>query len=547
MARVSWQRRDAPGTLFAPDAFVRLSEGFAQLASVMAVTLGPSQGPILNALSSGTVELLSDAGTIARRVVEVPNRGRNAGAMILRHLAWRMHEQFGDGAATAAVLARAMVREAGGRIAAGIDPMSIRDDLERALPVALTALATQSTPVDGQAALEGVATGITGDPDLGAVLGEIVDLLGSDAAITIEEFPIPYLDREYIAGAAWRAHPATRAMIPEGRQEILLENPLIMLVDQRLAEVEDVRPALELTADSTQRRPLLVISVKIDDHALATMTANQARGTVNAIAAKLGSTGMAQTDDLSDIAALTGGSVLADVLGRSPRRTLREDLGSARKVVLSRDTLTIVGGAGDPTAIADRSARLRRGMASLTPSTLEWKRLQSRVARLSGGCAILKLGAQSGTELSHKRAQAEKAFRVLTGMLDDGVVPGGGVAYLGCLPAVEAARQSCALPGHEHGVDVLLAALEAPFKQIAHNHGLVHPPLALEAVRQLGCGYGLDVLTGTYVDMRRQGILDSLRVTRGALQLATSAAISVITTGVVVLPPTAKRERRVKP
>src|SRR3954468_54508 len=245
MARVSSQRRDAPGTLFAPEALVRLSEGFDQLASVMAVTLGPSQGPILNALSSGSVELLSDAGTIARRVVEVPNRGRNAGAMILRHLAWRMHEQFGDGAATAAVLSRAMVREAGGRIAAGVDPPSIRGGLEWALPVALTALTAQSAPVDGQGSLAGVATGITGDPELGAVLGEIVDLLGSDAAITIEEFPVPYLDCEYIAGAAWWAHPATRAMIPEGRQETVLENPLIMLVDQRLADVEEVRPALE--------------------------------------------------------------------------------------------------------------------------------------------------------------------------------------------------------------------------------------------------------------------------------------------------------------
>jgi chaperonin GroEL len=256
---------------------------------------------------------------------------------------------------------------------------------------------------------------------------------------------------------------------------------------------------------------------------------------------------MAHTDDLGDIAALTGGTVVADILGRPPRRTLREDLGSARTVVLSRDTLTIAGGAGDPTAVADRSAQLRRAMGNLTPNTPEWKQLQARVARLSGGCAILKLGAPSGTELSHKRAQAEKAFRVLTGMLDDGVVPGGGVAYLRCLPAVQSARESCALPGHEHGIDVLLAALEAPFRQIARNHGLVHPPLALDDVQRLGCDYGLDVLTGTYADMRQQGILDSLRVTRGALELATSAAISVITTGVVVLPPAAKRERRVKP
>jgi chaperonin GroEL len=546
MARVRPQRRDEPGTLFAPDALDLLSEGFDQLATVMAVTLGPTRGPILNSLSSGSVELLSDAGTIARRVVELPNRGRNVGAMILRHLAWRMHEQFGDGAATAAVLSRAMVREAVGRIAAGVDPMSIRGGLEQALPAALAAIAAHATPVDGQDALEGVATGITGDPDLGAVLGEIVDLLGSDAAITIEEFPVPYLDREYIAGAAWRAHPATRAMIPEGREEIVLENPLILLVDQHLAEVEDVRPTLELAAQSTQRRPLLVISVKIDDHALATLTANHARGTVNAIAAKLSSIAMAHTDDLGDIAALTGGSVFADVLGRSPLRTVREDLGSARKAVLSRDTLTIVGGAGDAMDVADRTSRLRRGAARLAPSTMEWKRLQGRIARLSGGCAILKLGALSGTELRQKRAQAEKAFLVLTGVLGDGVVPGGGVAYLECLPVVQCVRERCTLPGYEHGVDVLLTALEAPFGQITRNHGVVHPPLALEEVRRLGCGYGFDVLTGMYVDMRRQGILDSVRVTRGALELATSAAISVITTGVVVLPP-AKRERRVKP
>jgi chaperonin GroEL len=513
----------------------------------MAVTLGPTQGPILNALSSGSVEFLSDAGTIARRVVEVPNRGRNVGAMIVRHLAWRMHEQFGDGAATAAVLSRAMVREAVRRIAAGVDPVSIRGGLEQALPGALSALAAQATPVDGQGALEGVATGITGDSELGAVLGEIVDLLGCDAAITIEEFPIAYLDREYIAGAAWRAHPATRAMIPEGHQEIVLEHPLIMLVDQRLAEVDDMRTALELAAQATRRRPLLVIAVKIDDQALATITANHARGTVNAIAAKLGSTGLAHSDDLGDIAALTGGSVLADVLGRPPRRTRREDLGSARKAVLSRDTLTIVGGEGDPAAIADLAARLRRGMASLTPGTLEWKRLQSRVARLSGGCAILKIGAHNGPELTHKRAQAEKALRVLTGMLGDGVVPGGGVAYLGCLPAVQSVRESCTPPGYEHGVDVLLATLDAPFRQIARNHGLVHPPLARDDVRRLGSGYGLDVLGGTYVDMRHAGILDSLRVISGALELATSAAISVITTGVVVLPPAAKRERRVTP
>ena len=534
--------------LFAPEALVRLTAGFDRMAALMAVTLGPTQGSILCSRSRGSVEILSDAGTIARRVTAVPDRGRNSGAMILRHLAWQMHEHFGDGAATAAVIARAMVREAMKRIAAGVDPVAIRGGLEQALPAALDALAAESTPVDGEQALTGVATGITGDPELSAVLGEIVDLLGSDAAITIEEFPVPYLDREYVDGAAWRAHPAARGMIPEGRSEIVLENSLIMLTDQRLTAYDDVLPALEIAVQSPGWRPLLIVAAQIGDHALTTVTTNHAQGRVTAIAALLSATGLAHTDALGDVAALTGGTVLADVLGQPPGRLRQEDLGSARKVVLSRDALTIVGGAGDAAAVMERSAVLQRRMAHVTSAADEWKKLQSRVAQLSGGSAILKIGAHSGTELAHKRAQAEKAFRVLTGMVDKGVVPGGGIAYLACVAAVEAVRGSSAACGcgHEHGVDVFLAALEAPFRQIVCNHGLVHPPFALDVARRLGSGYGLDVRAGTYVEMRQQGILDSLQVAKGALELATSTAISVITTGTVVLP-AVNHERRITP
>ena len=320
MTPVRRRRRDGPHILFAPDALHRLTAGFDHLAAVMAVTLGPTQGPILNALSRGSVELVSDAGTVARRIVEVPDRGRNAGAMILRHLSWQMHERFGDGAATAAVLSRAMVSAGVARIAAGVDPASIARGLDLALPAALAALSATSTPADGQAILEAAAAGITGDPELAAVLGEIVDLLGPDAAMTIEELPIPYLDREYVAGASWRAHPAARAMIPDGRQEIVLENALLMLVDQRLTEFDDVRPALELAMQSPGRRPLVIIAAKIDDRALATLIANQARGSMQVVAALVSSSGAAHTDDLGDMAVLTGGTVLGDMLGRPPSR-----------------------------------------------------------------------------------------------------------------------------------------------------------------------------------------------------------------------------------
>jgi chaperonin GroEL len=513
----------------------------------MAVTLGPTQGPILNALSRGSVELVSDAGTVARRIVEVPDRGRNAGAMILRHLSWQMHERFGDGAATAAVLSHAMVSAGVARIAAGVDPASIASGLDLALPAALAALSATATPANNQAILEAAAAGITGDPELAAVLGEIVDLLGPDAAMTIEELPIAYLDREYVAGASWRARPAARVMIPDGRQEIVLETALIMLVDQRLTEFDDVRAALELAMQAPGRPPLVIISAKIDDRALATLIANQARGSMQVVAALVSSSGSAHTDDLGDIAVLTGGTVLGDILGRPPSRVRREDLGSAHRVTISRDTMTIVDGAGEPTSISDRSSLLRRQMVDLAPSAEEWKRLQSRVARLCGGNAILKIGAHSKPELAHRRQQAEKAFRVLTGMLADGVVPGGGVAYLACVPAVESIREQCAVPGEEHGVDIFLDALESPFKQIVHNHGLVHPPVALDKAKRLGGGYGFDVSAGRYADMRQQGIVDSLQVARGALQLATSAARSLLTTDVVVLPRQVKRAQRVRP
>jgi chaperonin GroEL len=542
-----YRKRTGGSIRLAPQALGDLATGFDQLAALMSVTLGPSQGPILNARSQGSVELLSDAGTIARRIVEVPDRGRNTGAMIARHLAWRMHGLYGDGAATAVVLARQMVREAVKRIAAGVEPVSISRGLEQALATALEVLAAASTPACGLDVLTGTASGITGDPELGAVLGEIVDLLGAEATVTIEEFPVPYLDREYIEGATWRAHPAARAMIPEGHDEIVLDNPLILLADQRLAEVGDVLPALELAAQSPGRRPLLVVSAKIGDHALSTLTINHAQGKVTAVAALPSASGAALTDALGDLATLTGGALVGDALGLPPARLRPADLGSAHKVALSRDRLTLVGGAGDPASVQDRSSLLRRRMANVSPGSEEWKRLRDRAAQLNGRGVILKVGAHSETERTRQRAQAEKALLVLTGMLADGVLPGGGVAYLECVPAVCRLREESATAGYGHGIDVFLSALEAPFKQLIRNDGRVHPLVALAEARRLGGGFGFDVRTGHHVDVRQQGILESARVAQGALALATSTAISVITTGAIVLPASSRRPLRVQP
>ena len=276
----NYRRRSdgGPHVLFAPDALTRLGEGVDRIAALMAATLGPSPGIVLNARPGGSVEVLADAGTIARRIVEVPGRGQNTGAMMLRNLTWRMHEQYGDGAATAAVLAAAMVREATKRIEAGIDPVLIRDGLQHGLNAANCALDAQAEPAAGQPLLAAVATGITGDSALGEILGEIVDILGPDAALSFEEFPVPYLDRAYIEGSYWRAHPATRAMIPDGQMEVVLADPLLLLVDQRLDHSDDVIPALDLVARSPERRPLLVVAPKMADRALDALTLNHTRG-----------------------------------------------------------------------------------------------------------------------------------------------------------------------------------------------------------------------------------------------------------------------------
>lgn len=534
-----------PSILFPPEALGRLVAGFDRLAALMAATLGPAQPPVLNARDGGMVELISDAGTIARRVLEIPGRSENTGAMILRHLAWRMHEQFGDGAATAAVLARAMVREGVKRIEAGVSPVHIRDGLERGLPVALAALAAQAEPASGQAVLAGVATGITGDPELGAVLGEIVDFLGPDAAITVDEFPIPYLDREYVEGAYWRAHPASRGMIPEGQAEVVLDQPLVFIADGELGGAADLLPALEIAAAG--HRPLLIVPAKIATEALTTITANHARGTLTAVAAQLGASGLVVADELGDLAALTGATVMSDATGRPPRSLHRTDLGFARKAVVRRDALIVVDGAGDPSAVSDRTALVRRRLANISANDDEARRLQGRIARLSGGVAILKLGAHSETDLAHRRAQAEKAFRALTGLLTDGVLPGGGVAYLACIPAVQTVRSSIAQTAESSGLDVLLSALEALFLQIVRNHGLVHPPIALAEVQRRGTGYGFDALNDDYACLRERSILDSHQVLRGALQSATSAAISLLTTGAVILPPASRRRIDTRP
>lgn len=531
----------------APAAQASLCRGFEELAELLALTLGPGQGLVLHGRGNRSPEALYDAGTIARRVVELPSRSADVGAMSLRHMVWAVRERYGDGAATAAVLSRAMVREASRYVAAGYDPMLMRRGMERASACAAQAIMAQAMPAAGPELLSGLASGVTGDRELGAVLGEMFDLLGEHAALLIEGFATPYLEREYLDGGRWGARSASRHLLPASEPELVLQNLRVLIVDDELKTVEQVRPLLEAAlVDGTA--PLLLVGRAFMGDALGTLVLNHTNGVLPIGVATLTNTGFVG-EELGDIATLCGARIIDAVAGHPPQRVTGTDFGRARKAILSHDRLTIVGGGGTQASIRERVAQIRRRLSKVARTDGEWERLRGRAACLSGGVGVLKIGAYTRAERELRIEQARKAVRVLEVAVAEGVVPGGGVAYLQAQVAAQAACAACSGADEAAGAAVVAAALDAPFRQIVVNAlgGTVAPSVALDHVRRLGPGYGLDALGGGYVPMAEAGVLDCVGVVLGALEAAVSAAVMLITTEVVVLASSRSREQRVEP
>jgi chaperonin GroEL len=439
-----------------------------------------------------------------------------------------------------------MVREAIKLITAGANPMLMRQGIERGVAAAGRALEAQAEPAVDQKVLSAMATGITGDPDLGAVLGEMFDVLGEHAALIIEEFVAPYLEREYLDGGRWPARTASRLLMPNEGAELTLQNPRVLVVDQKIETLAQVQPALEAAATAPDKRPLLIVAREISGEALGTLTLNHSYGKLSIGAVTLTNYGFL-SDDLSDVGLLTGAPVIAEMVGRPPERVSLADFGQARRAMLGREGLTLVGGAGDQGQIRQRISQLRMQLAGLGRTDNAWERLRLRAARLAGGVGILKIGAYTHSERALRQEQARKAIRTLELALAEGVAPGGGAAYLACRPAVLAACSACASEDELHGVRLVAKALEAPFSQIIRNHGLIDPAVALHEVSRLGAGYGFEALSERYVPMAEAGVLDCVSVLRGALEAAASAAVMVITTDVVVLTSPRRRPHQMNP
>lgn len=529
-----------------PEAFNRVAHGFDQLAALIAQTLGPTQGVVISQ-QNGKPEVLADAGTIARRVIQMPGRGEDAGAMTLRNLVYAQRERYGDGAATAAVLARAIVRASRTRIASGVDPMLMRRGVERAVATATEALTAQARPAKGQEMLARLATGITGDAELGQILGEMFDMLGADAALQVDEFAAPYLDREYLDGGRWRGRPATRTMMPEGESTLTLTNPLIMVAQQKIDTVAHVRAVLELATSLPDRPPLLIVASEIGGEALNTLALNYHRGAANVAAAVLTGGASNAHDDLADLALMCGAELMADMRGRPLDKVTADSFGRARTVLLTREYLTVLGGTNDKEALRARIGELRGFASRLKRDDPQWKQTRQRIAKLSGGVGILKIGAHTQREREFKKEQATKALQVLEAALIEGVVPGGGAAFVDCIPAVRALQQQEPNADIAQGMALVAEALAAPFLQIVGNHGVIHPPIALATIQRHGAGHGFDTSAGAYVDMRASGVVDCLRIATSALASAASAATMVLTTDVVVLTAGKKRRTSMRP
>jgi chaperonin GroEL len=512
-----------------------LRRGFDTLGELLARTLGPARGIVLNDLGRGNSEALDNSATLIRRVTSLAGTHRSNGAAIMREMVRTVGLRCGDGGATAAVIAGAMVGEAGKAVAAGANPVLVRRGIGRGVECACAAIKANALPPSGEAEIAALATTVTDDPPLGQLIGELLDAVGPEGAVQVARHHGTELLADYVAGARWRARPATRSVVPSGSNEVALTDPAVIVADLTLDHWSQVRPLLEVTLTLPGRPPLLLIASDIGDSALAAFNLNDVAGTVVSAPAVLATPRTHHSDDLADIAMLTGATVLSEA-GTRPDNIGPDHVGSARQALLQRGYVTINDGHGDPATIAERAAALRTRSWELdndrTDDELR-ERMWLRQARLLGRVAAVTVGAQTTHQLEARVESARKAIRLVRAAMRDGMVAGGGVALLDSIAAVRQARDCCQSEDESRGLDAVCAGLEAPFLQLVSNSGLFEPRVALHRARDLGPGYGVDLEGGDYVHMWSAGIRDVAGVAVTAVEAAGTTAGILVSAEVV--------------
>jgi chaperonin GroEL len=515
---------------FSEDARRSLERGVNVLADAVKVTLGPKGRYVVLDKKFGAPTITNDGVTIAREI-EVEDPFENQGAQLVREVATATNDVAGDGTTTATVLAQAIVREGLKNVAAGANPMDLKRGIESAVDTVVEALKAQSTEISGKEDIARVATISSREREIGDVIADAIEKVGKDGVVNVEEGQTFGLELEFTEGMQFDKGYLSPYMVtdPE-RMEAVLEDPYILVANQKIGAVKDILPILEQVIQAG--KPLLIVAEDVEGESLATIVVNKLRGTFQAVAVKAPGFGDRRKRMLEDIAILTGGEVITEELGLKLENTKLSQLGRARKVVVDKDTATLIDGAGDSEAIKGRIKQLKQEIEN-TDSDFDREKLQERLAKLSGGVAVVKVGAATETEMKEKKHRVEDALQATRAALEEGIVPGGGVALLNAGKAVSKKLEE--LEGDQKtGASIILRALEEPVRQLAQNAGL-EGSVVVDKVRSAPKGQGLNVEDGEIEDMVKSGIIDPTMVTRSALQNAASIAKNILTTEALVV------------
>ena len=514
---------------FNEDARRALQRGVDTLADAVKVTLGPKGRYVVLDKKFGAPTITNDGVTIAREI-ELEDVFENQGAQLVREVATATNDVAGDGTTTATVLAQAIVREGLKNVSAGANPMGLKRGIEAAVEAVTANLKSQSVDINGKEDIARVATISSREREIGDVIADAIEKVGKDGVVNVEEGQTFGLELEFTEGMQFDKGYLSPYMVTDpDRMEAVLDNPYILIANQKIGGVKDLLPVLEQVIQAG--RPLLIVAEDVEGESLATIVVNKLRGTFQAVAVKAPGFGDRRKRMLEDIAILTGGEVITEELGLKLDNTKIEQLGNARKVVVSKDTTTIIDGAGKADAIKGRIKQLKSEIET-TDSDFDREKLQERLAKLSGGVAVVKVGAATETEMKEKKHRVEDALQATRAALEEGIVPGGGVALLNAADAVKKLADS--LEGDERtGAQIILRSLEEPLRQLAINGGL-EGSVVVNQVRGAKPGFGLNVDSGELEDLVKHGIIDPTMVTRSALQNAASIAKNILTTEAIV-------------
>jgi chaperonin GroEL len=516
--------------LFRADARRALEEGVDRLANAVRITLGPRGRNVVIEKKWGAPVITNDGVTIAKEV-EVEERFENLGAQLAKEVASKTNDVAGDGTTTATVLAQAMVHEGMRNVAAGANAMGLRRGIEKGVAAAVEALRGQAKEISGHQEIAQVAANSAADAEIGDMIAEAMDKVGKDGVITVEESQTFGLELESVEGMQFdRGYISPYFVTDQDRMEAVLDDPMILFANKKISAVGDLLPVLERVVQSG--KPFLIVAEDVEGEALATLVVNKIRGTIKAAAVKAPGFGDRRKAMLEDMAILTGGQVISDELGIKLENVELDMLGTARKVVITKDDTTIVEGAGEGDNIKARINQIRQEI-DRTDSDWDREKLQERLAKLSGGVSVLKVGAATEVELKEKKHRIEDALSATRAAVEEGIVPGGGVALVRAEAAVSKAAD--ALEGDEQtGARIVLASLSEPLRWIARNAGYEGSVIA-EQTREAKDSKGFNAATGEFGDLIKAGIVDPLKVTRSALQNAASIAAILLTTEVLVV------------